>query len=49
MTREQKLEIMMLLSALESWGFSSNSRFPDYLHERLLSTMDILRGEILHG
>jgi len=46
-TREQMLEILMLLSALESWGFSTKSNFPDYLHERLCESIETLRREIL--
>jgi hypothetical protein len=48
MTKQQCLEIMMLLSALESWGFSNKQyHFPDYLLERLLDTIEVLRAEVL--
>lgn len=47
MNKSDKLEILEILSALESWGFSTKSMFPDYLHERLVATMNKLRGEIL--
>jgi hypothetical protein len=46
MTPKQKLEIVKLLSALESWGFSLRERMPDYLHEQLSSTVDLLCNEI---
>lgn len=47
MTKKDQLEIMMLLSALESWGFSTNNMFPDYLHERLVSVQNKLLTEVL--
>ena len=47
MTREWLLEILMLLSALESWGFSNKQAFPDYLHDRLGNAMEVLSKEIL--
>ena len=49
MTRQDKLEILMLLSALESWSFSMQSGLPDYLHERLSNTMTLLEKEVLSG
>ena len=49
MTRQDKLDILMLLSALESWGFSTKNMFPDYLHERLSDTMRMLEKEVLDG
>ena len=47
MTKNQALELAMLLSALESWGFSTASRIPDYLHERLSEAVGMLEKEIL--
>lgn len=47
MTREQILELLMLLSALESWSFSAGQRLPDYLHDRLCAGVDALCGEVL--
>ena len=47
MTKEQLIDLMMVLSALESWGFSTGQKLPDYLHDRLLDSVDILRNEIL--
>lgn len=49
MTKQQALDILLLLSALESWGFSNNQMFPDYLHERLADTMMLLEKEVLDG
>lgn len=47
MTKEQLLQIIKLLSALESWGFSNNNRFPDYLLENLNNVMEALEHEVL--
>ncbi len=47
MTREHLLEILMLLSALESWGFSNKQTLPDYLHDRLSEAMEVLSKEVL--
>lgn len=47
MTKPETLDLLQLLSALESWGFSNNQRLPDYLHDRLLNSVETLRKEIL--
>lgn len=47
MTKEQSLEIIKLLSALESWSFSFGQRLPDYLYERITEAMDVLTKEVL--
>jgi hypothetical protein len=47
MTKEQALEIIKLLSALESWSFAQGNRLPDYLHEQLCSIIDQLSVEVL--
>jgi hypothetical protein len=47
MSKEIALRLLMLLSALESWGFSTKNAFPDYLHEELNALMDELRKEVL--
>lgn len=50
MTREQKLEMLMMLSAVESWSFADKHVMPDYLHERLNNSITLLREEVLnHG
>ena len=46
LTKQELLDIIMLLSALESWGFSTDKVFPDYLHDRLSKSVDRL-SEIL--
>ena len=35
MTKEQILETLLLLSALEAWSFAEKHRLPDYLIEDL--------------
>ena len=47
MTKEQAIELLMLLSALESWSFSAGHRLPDYLYDRLGSSIDVLLREAL--
>ncbi len=47
MTKEQMLEIIKLLSALESWSFSAGHRMPDYLFEKIDKAMDELTQEVL--
>ena len=46
--REDCLNLLILLSAIESWSFSTGETFPDYLLERLVSQIDRLRGEVLN-
>ena len=47
MTKEQLLEMIKLLSALESWSFSAGQRMPDYLFEKIDKAMDELTREVL--
>lgn len=47
MDKKDLLAQMRLLSALESWGFSSGNRLPDYLHDDLCSMVKWLEAEIL--
>lgn len=47
MTKEQVIELIMLLSALESWSFSAGQRLPDYLIDRLGAGIDALVKEVL--
>lgn len=49
MTKQQTLEVLMLLSALESWGFTDKHPIPCYLHDRLGEAIDLLRNDILEG
>lgn len=47
MTKPQAIHIMMLLSALESWAFSTGKPVPEYLLERLAAAETTLRDEVL--
>ena len=47
MTKEDYLQILMLLSALESWSYSEKHYLPDFLAERLNDTIEALRLEVL--
>lgn len=47
MNKAQILEIIKLLSALESWSFSAAKSMPDYLFERLDNLIIELSDEIL--
>lgn len=47
MSKEEALKAIMLLSALESWAFSTNNLLPDYLHEELHTAMDVLAKIVL--
>ena len=47
MTREEALAAIKLLSALESWSFSLKERIPDYLHDDLCRSMEVLEKIVL--
>ena len=47
MTKEQILDIIKLLSALEGWSFAEKHRLPDYLLEDLDKTVEMLSKELL--
>ena len=49
MSRKDLLSMMRLLSALESWGFSTQHRLPDYLQDELCRMVSLLEAEILEG
>lgn len=49
MSKAESLELIKLLSALESWAFSTQSKFPDYLVERIELALDKLTAEVLSG
>lgn len=49
MTKPEALDLLMLLSALESWAFSQKAMIPDYLHDRISTAIELLRAEILEG
>ena len=47
MSKPDLLELLKLLSALESWAHSTGSKFPDFLYERLGDSLDKLTQEVL--
>ena len=47
MTKEEALQTIKLLSALESWAFSQSSRLPDYLVEDIQKSIDVLESVVL--
>jgi hypothetical protein len=47
MTREDALAIIKLLSALESWAFSTKTLLPDYIHDDLHSAVEKLDAIVL--
>lgn len=47
MTKQEYLDLLMLLSAMESWTFSVKECLPDYLHERLSNAIESLSREVL--
>jgi len=47
MTKKEALNIMILLSVLESWFFSTGSKLPDYLFEELSDAQDKLAKIVL--
>ena len=49
MTKKQMLDLMRLLSALESWAMSRSERLPSYLHEQIANSTETLEGYILEG
>ena len=47
MTKEEALKIIKLLSALESWSFSTGDALPAYLHEDLCLAVERLEKIVL--
>jgi hypothetical protein len=47
MTKEQYLQIIKLLSAVESWSFADKHQMPDYLYEQIEKAMEVLEQEVL--
>ena len=47
MTKQEALNIIKLLSALESWAFSTKTMLPDYLHDDLCVTVRKLEAIVL--
>jgi hypothetical protein len=47
MTKEEALQAIKLLSGMESWAMSQSTRLPDYLHEDLCKSMEVLERIML--
>jgi len=47
MTKEEALQAIKLLSALESWAFSQSNRLPDYLVEDIQRSVRALERIVL--
>ena len=47
MTKEDALKLIKLLSAMESWAFSTKTQLPDYLHEDLCIAVEKLEKIVL--
>ena len=47
MTKEQILQTIKLLSALEAWSFAEKRTLPDYLLEDLDRVVQVLSAEVL--
>jgi hypothetical protein len=44
MTKEEALQAIKLLSAMESWALSQQTQMPDYLHDDLCRSMRVLES-----
>ena len=49
MTKEEALQAIKLLSAMESWALSQQTQMPDYIHEDLTRSMEVLERIVLDG
>ena len=49
MNKPQMLEVIKLLSALESWSFSAAKPMPDYLFDRMDNLIVELSERLLNG
>ena len=47
MTKEEALQAIKLLSALESWAYSQQARLPDYLVDDIQRSMSVLEMVLL--
>ena len=47
MTKQEALDLIKLLSAVESWGMCNNMHLPDYLQEQVDVAMKALTKEVL--
>ena len=48
MNKKEMLDLLRLLSALESWALSRQSHvLPDYLHDQLVESVELLATRVL--
>lgn len=47
MTKQEAIQTLKLLSAMESWAYSQTTRLPDYLVEDIQRSMEVLERIIL--
>ena len=47
MTKQEILDVIKLLSALEAWSFAEKHQLPDYLLEDLGKAVTVLSKEVL--
>jgi hypothetical protein len=47
MTKDQALDLLLLLSSLETWSFQTSVSIPDHLHEALGENVGLLRDIVL--
>jgi hypothetical protein len=47
MTKEDAIKLIKLLSALEVWIMSQAAQLPDYVHEDLTRSMEVLERIVL--
>lgn len=47
MTKQEMIDIIKTLSALESWAFSTSKPIPDYLLEHIDRDLKVLEAEVL--
>ena len=47
MNKQDYIELIKLISALESWSFAEKHRLPDYLLEKIADSLEKLQAEVL--
>lgn len=47
MSEQEYIDLLKLLSAVESWSFADKHRMPDYLYERIDKAIETIEREIL--
>lgn len=47
MRKEEALQIIKLLSAMESWALAQNKQMPEYLLQHLRDALDVLERVVL--